>query len=141
QETLKPGDEMAAGKFRLRYERITSDDNAHLSRLAAEVSVWRDGKRIATLRPEKRFYKKPQQPTTEVAIRSTLGADLYLVLGSYDDPTKMATIQAYVNPLISFLWWGGIVLAIGTGVTIWPTRVRAPAAAYAPDAREGTVTE
>jgi len=86
QETLKPGDEMAAGKFRLRYERITSDDNAHLSRLAAEVSVWRDGKRIATLAPEKRFYKKPQQPTTEVAMRSTLSEDLYLVLGSYDPP-------------------------------------------------------
>src|SRR5205823_14273994 len=37
QETLKPGDEMVAGKFRLRYERVPSQENAHLSRLAAEV--------------------------------------------------------------------------------------------------------
>ena len=67
-----------------------------------------------------------------MAIRSTLGGDLYLVLGSFDEASRMATIQAYVNPLIGFLWWGGIVLAIGTGVTIWPTRAPARAPAYVP---------
>src|SRR5437764_1012442 len=130
QETLKPGDEMAAGKFRLRYERITSDDNAHLSRLAAQVSVWRDGKQIATLAPEKRFYKKPQQPTTEVAMRSTLGEDLYLVLGSYDPPSGLVTLQAYVNPLVSWLWIGGVIMAGGTLVTMWPSAAERRAVAY-----------
>ena len=99
------------------------------------------GRVIDTLHPEKRFYKKPEQPTTEVAIRSTLGADLYLVLGSYDDPSKMATIQAYINPLVGFLWWGGLVLALGTGVTIWPARAPLRAGAYAPSPREGVVTD
>src|SRR3989442_59402 len=121
QETLKPGDEMAAGKFRLRYERVTSEENAHLSRLAAEVSVWRDGKQIATLAPEKRFYKKPQQPTTEVAMRSTLAGDLYLVLGSYDPPSGLVTLQAFVNPLVSWLWIGGFIMAGGTLVPMWPS--------------------
>src|SRR5438876_705952 len=67
QQTLAAGQEVAAGKFTLRYERITKQDDPHMSRLAAVVSVWRDGRQIATLAPEKRFYKKPQQPTTEVA--------------------------------------------------------------------------
>ncbi len=49
------------------------------------MAIFNDGKQIDTLRPEKRFYKKPEQPTTEVAIRSTLGGDLYLVLGAYDN--------------------------------------------------------
>jgi cytochrome c biogenesis factor len=55
-----------------------------------------------------------------------------LVLGSFDDASRMATIQAYVNPLIGFLWWGGIVLAIGTGITIWPAQVPWRATAYVP---------
>src|SRR5439155_17331730 len=76
QQTLRAGDEMTAGKFRLRFERITSDEDPHVSRVAAVVSVWRDGVQIGTLAPEKRFYKRPQQPTTEVAMRSTLAEDL-----------------------------------------------------------------
>src|SRR5256886_2749938 len=130
QQTLKPGDEMVAGKFRLRYERVTSEENAHLSRLAAEVSVWRDGKQIATLAPEKRFYKKPQQPTTEVAMRSTLSEDLYLVLGSYDPPSGLVTLQAFVNPLVSWLWIGGFIMAGGTLVTMWPSAAERRAGAH-----------
>jgi cytochrome c-type biogenesis protein CcmF len=130
QETLAPGGEMAAGRFRLRYERITGDESPHLSRVAAEVSVWRDGRRIATLAPEKRFYKKPQQPTTEVAMRSTLTEDLYLVLGSYDAPSGLVTLQAFVNPLVSWLWIGGVIMAGGTLVTMWPTAAERRAVAY-----------
>ena len=101
-------------------------------------TVLEDGRQVDTLRPEKRFYKKPEQPTTEVAIRSTLGADLYLVLGSYDADTHMATILAYLNPLIGFLYWGGITLALGTLIVIWPAPATAREPAYAPGgAREG----
>jgi cytochrome c-type biogenesis protein CcmF len=132
QITVKPGESFPMGGYTLRYDGVTPRETPHIAYLTAAVAVLQDGKLIDTLRPEKRFYKKPEQPTTEVAIRSTLGADLYLVLGSYDDPTKMATIQAYVNPLVGFLWWGGLVLALGTGITIWPARAPAPAPAYAP---------
>ena len=100
------------------------------------IPVQEDGRTVDTLRPEKRFYKKQEQPTTEVAIRSTLGSDLYLVLGSYDQETGMATILAYLNPLISFLYWGGLMLVIGTAVVIWPPRAVAREPAYASSAAE-----
>jgi cytochrome c-type biogenesis protein CcmF len=128
-ETLRAGETMQVGAFTLRYERIAKEEDGHLSRLKAVVSVWRGDRQIATLEPEKRFYKKPQQPTTEVAMRSTLTEDLYLVLGSYDPPSGLATIQAYVNPLVAWLWIGGIVMALGTAITMWPSAAerRAPA--------------
>ena len=130
-QPLKRGEEMQVGKFRLRYEQITTSEDAHLSRLTAQVSVWQNGQRIAMLAPEKRFYKKPQQPTTEVAMRSTLTEDLYLVLGSYDRDSDLATIQAYVNPLVSWLWLGGIFMACGTIITMWPAAAERRATAYA----------
>jgi cytochrome c-type biogenesis protein CcmF len=130
QQTLKAGEEMDAGRFRLRFERITTADDPHMSRAAAVVSVWRDGRQIGTLEPEKRFYKKPQQPTTEVAMRSTLTEDLYLVLGSYDPPSGLATIQAYVNPLVAWLWIGGLIMGLGTVVTMWPSAAERREAAY-----------
>ena len=137
QQTLKVGDEMQVGRYTLRYDRIDTQEDGHLSRLAAVLPVFVGGKQIDTLRPEKRFYKKPKQPTTEVANRSTLREDLYVVLGSYDPKTQLATIQAYVNPLVVWIWLGGLILAMGTAVAVWPTamerevRVLAPGAAQA----------
>lgn len=139
QITVKPGDTFEVGDHTLRYDGTKARETPHIGYLTAQVALLKKGQQIDTLRPEKRFYKRPQQPTTEVAIRSTIGADLYLVLGSYDDASRMATILAYVNPLISWLWWGGIVLAFGTLVTIIPSRAPAPAPAYAAD-RGGHVT-
>jgi cytochrome c-type biogenesis protein CcmF len=136
QITVNPGDSFELGGYTLRYDGVESEDTPHIAYLMANIAVFEDGQLVDTLRPEKRFYKKPEQPTTEVAIRSTLGADLYLVLGGYDQDSKMATVQAYVNPLVGFLWYGGLVLAFGTFVTIWPPRVPVPAAAYAPGPRE-----
>jgi cytochrome c-type biogenesis protein CcmF len=132
QVTLNPGERFDVGGYTLQYNGLEQRDTPHVAYLMANVSVFSGGKQVDTLKPEKRFYKKPEQPTTEVAIRSTLGSDLYLVLGSYDDETKMATILAYLNPLIGFLYWGGIVLALGTFVVIWPAPAAAREPAYAP---------
>ena len=131
QQTLAPGQSMAAGKFQLTYERITQEEDAHVQRLMAVVQVTQNGRPIATLMPEKRFYKKPQQPTTEVAMRPTLTEDLYLVLGSYDPASKLVTILAYVNPLVGWIWIGRIIMAIGTAITMWPSAAERRAPAYA----------
>ena len=123
QQTMKVGDEMRVGRYTLRYDRIDSQENGHVARTAAVLPVFVDGRQIDTLMPEKRFYKKPKQPTTEVANRSTLREDLYVVLGSYDPQTQLVTIQAYVNPLVVWIWLGGLILALGTAVAVWPTAV------------------
>jgi len=130
-QALRPGETMDVGKFTLRYDRIATEEDAHLSRVTALVSVSAGGTPLGTLGPEKRFYKKPQQPTTEVAIRPTLREDLYLVLGNYDPPSGIATIQAYVNPLVAWLWIGGLLMGIGTIVTMWPSPLERRAPAYA----------
>jgi cytochrome c-type biogenesis protein CcmF len=132
QQTLAAGQEVDAGKYRLRYEKITTADDPHVSTLSAVISVFQNGQQIATLAPEKRFYKKPQQPTTEVAMRSTLLDDLYLVLGSFDKDTGLITLLAYVNPLVSWIWIGGLILTLGTTIAMWPVAAERRALAYAP---------
>ena len=48
-------------------------------------------------------------------------SDVLIVLGSYDPESKLAVFQVFVNPLITWMWIGGVVLAIGTGVCMWPS--------------------
>jgi cytochrome c biogenesis factor len=47
----------------------------------------------------------------------------------------------YINPLINLVWWGGLILIVGTVIAAWPTQA-APAHAredtYA-DGRMGAV--
>ncbi|GIW41580.1 MAG: hypothetical protein KatS3mg076_2157 [Candidatus Binatia bacterium] len=143
QTPLRRGESFTIGGYELRFDGIERRENAHLATMAARLAVLEDGRLVDVLRPEKRFYKKPEQPVTEVAIRSTLGSDLYVVLGAYDEKSGIATIQAYVNPLIGFLWYGGLVMVLGTAIVFLPTaaerreRALARSAAAAPDvARE-----
>ncbi len=135
QVTVKEGESFSVGRYTLRYDGLKETDSPHVAVLAAVVTVMRGGEVIDVMHPEKRFYKKPKQPTTEVSIRTTLREDLYVILGTYDPDTKAATFQAYVNPLVAWLWIGGLVLVLGTGVAIYPgaaERVPAFAARRAP---------
>ena len=120
QQSLQVGKSLEVAGYTLRYDGIEVEDDDHVAITRAKVAVLEDGEQIGIVLPEKRFYKKPQQPTTEVSIRSTLGADLYVVLGSYEPKSKLAVFQAYLNPMVSWMWIGGLVLTLGTAVCMWP---------------------
>jgi cytochrome c-type biogenesis protein CcmF len=121
QATVAQGQTFSVRGYTLRFDRLSEEDDPHLSTTRAEVTVLRGGREVGVLRPEKRFYKRPGQPTTEVAIRKTLAEDLYLVLGALDAPTGLVTFQTFLNPLVSWLWIGGAVMVLGTAVVMTPT--------------------
>jgi cytochrome c-type biogenesis protein CcmF len=131
QISLQQGNTVEAGPYLLKYMGLQSSDNAHVSSQAAVVEVFHGGQQIDTMHPEKRFYKRQQQPTTEVAIRPTLRDDLYVVLGGYDEVSGLATFQIFVNPLQSWLWIGGIILVFGTCITMLPSPAERHALALA----------
>ena len=119
--TVKTGEEFTIGDYALRYEDSRNDEDEHVARLIATLRVSGNGREIAMLAPEKRFYKRPEQPATEVAIRSTMSNDLYVILGS-TDKDGTATFQAYVNPMVWWVWFGGAVLVVGTVIAAFPAR-------------------
>jgi cytochrome c-type biogenesis protein CcmF len=131
QATVAQGQSFSVRGYTLRFDRLAEQDTPHLSTTRAEVTVLRDGREIGVLRPEKRFYKRPGQPTTEVAIRKTLREDLYLVLGALDAATGLVTFQTFLNPLVSWLWIGGGVMLLGTAVVMTPTAAERHARATA----------
>ena len=119
--TVKKGEQFTIGDYTLRYEDSHAVEDEHLARLIATLVVFENGREITRLEPEKRFYKRPEQPATEVAMRSTMKNDLYVILGSLDK-SGTATFQGYVNPLVWWLWFGGAVLVLGTAVAAFPAR-------------------
>ncbi|MBI3940840.1 MAG: heme lyase CcmF/NrfE family subunit [Acidobacteria bacterium] len=89
----------------------------------ARVDLFRNGKKLATMRPEKHFHFKGEQPQTEVDILSQFDEDFYIVLVGWDDKGA-ATFKIYINPLVSWIWFGGFVMALGTLFVMMPNRQR-----------------
>jgi len=120
KRSVREGQSFEIGPYRLVYLGLSSIDTAHMENLTARLSVMRHGKMVEVLEPAKLFYKRPQQPATKVAIRATLASDLYVVLAGVDDKSGLATFDVFLTPLVSWLWLGGMMMALGTVVGMWP---------------------
>ena len=120
---LKIGETMEIGGYMLRYEKLVAIQATSVkTRIVAQLAVEKNGKRIWTARPEKEFYKDQNQPVSEVDVRSTLISDLYVILADFREDDS-ATFKVYLNPMVSWLWLGGWVMALGTMVCAWPDRL------------------
>ena len=71
--------------------------------------------------PERHFYKSCEQGTTEVSIYSRLREDIYLILVGYSQGGQSAKFQVYLNPLVNWVWIGGVVFVLGSLWAMWPT--------------------
>ncbi len=130
KKSVKPGSSFDVGPYELVFLGIKHDETPHLESARAEVEVLRNGNPLAVMHPGKLFYKRPQQPATSVAIRSTPASDLYVVLASIDDSSGLVTFQVFLTPLVFWLWAGGFIMAFGTVIVMWPNlRERAAIAA------------
>jgi cytochrome c-type biogenesis protein CcmF len=131
--TLKRGESFTVGPYQLTFTDTSSSHDPHKDVLSTTLEVRRGGDLLATLNPEKYFYRASQQPTTEVAIYGMtswpphLGDDLYTILVDNNPQSGGYTFKAYLNPLVSWLWLGGFVVIIGTHIAVLPEWKRAPA--------------
>ena len=89
-----------------------------------KIDVLQNGAVVKTLDPERRAYKASRQPTSEVAIWRRLNEDVYLNFAGSAEGSNKAVIQAYVFPLVSWIWIGFWVLFSGTIICLIPSKVR-----------------
>ncbi|MDE2853093.1 MAG: cytochrome c biogenesis protein CcsA [Chloroflexota bacterium] len=117
QHTIARGDTINVLDYSLRYDDFTRAQavDGRMMNIAA-VTVYRAGGEIARLRP--RIDDYPQMPMKIAGAHSTLENDFYVLLMSGD--RERATFRIYVNPLVNLVWWGGILLVIGTVIAAYP---------------------
>jgi len=117
------GDLLRVKNYLLRCDGLINGDNPNYEFTRALITVAKDGQAFTTLHPEKRFYKASQQPTSYVAIHPTLSEDLYVVLAGLDPDTGKGIVEVFVNPLVMWVWIGGVVVFLGTCLALVPSRV------------------
>ena len=125
QQTLQPGEALQVQNYAMTFDGVQAGQIADDGRLMdiANVTVSRDGRPVAQLRPRHDIYAatEGQQGMTMIipGSHSTLENDFY-VLFVAGQPDGSATFKVYINPLINLVWWGGLVLIAGTLISAWP---------------------
>ena len=134
EQELANGQSMTIGSYTLVSRLSTQDDNANFESEAAVVDVYKHGRQVDTLYPERRVYHASQQPATMVANRSTLREDLYVVYAGTSEKGH-PILKVHLNPLIIWIWIGVWFIIAGTGIALVPNmaavRVMAPVRATA----------
>ena len=123
QSAMHPGDAMVIGPYRLFCQEFETRQGPNYQAERATIEVTRDSKPLMMLYPERRFFATSNAETgSMVAIYSTFREDLYLVYAGRDPESGAPILHAYLNPLVKWIWFGGLILGIGTVLSILPNR-------------------
>jgi len=124
QGTLAQGEQLTLGGYVMVYDGVNQwDTNDGRNVTRAVVSVYRDGRYLGELNPRRDYYYVSQQPMTIPGVRSSLEDDFYVILVSWEPiGSQSATFKVYHNPLVNFVWMGGLIFILGTLVAAWPDR-------------------
>jgi cytochrome c-type biogenesis protein CcmF len=116
------GQSFAIGPYTIlcqNYDR-TINDNFQSDR--ATLEVFRNGKSEMMMYPARRYFPASEITETMVAIQSSPLRDLYIVYAGHNPENGRPVIHAYLNPLVKWIWFGGIVVVLGTGLALFPNR-------------------
>jgi len=124
QGTLARGEQLTLGRYVMTYDALSVFDTADGKSVArAVVTVYKDGRNVGELYPRRDYFYASQQPMTIPGVRSTLEDDFYVILVDWQPiGTQGATFKVYHNPLVNFVWGGGLIFILGTLVAAWPER-------------------
>jgi cytochrome c-type biogenesis protein CcmF len=124
QRSLEPGQALTINDYTLRFVDLHLKPTAEPDKqiVEAEAAVTLGNGSLVTLRPFQEIYENGERMTPPVLIMS-FKEDLYVLLAGWEG--KAATFKVYVNPLVNWMWLGGILFIIGTLVAAWPTQEKA----------------
>ncbi|WP_074652094.1 heme lyase CcmF/NrfE family subunit [Terriglobus roseus] len=114
------GDSLTIGNYKIVCLSYTQDSNANYDTDFALLDVYKGGKKLTQMTPEKRFYNASQTSSTIVAIHSTVLRDLYVIFLGRNPETNRPIIKVFLNPLVSWIWAGVAIVFAGTVLALLP---------------------
>ncbi|GAB6068483.1 heme lyase CcmF/NrfE family subunit [Methylothermus subterraneus] len=109
---LKPGESVQLAGYTFIFKGLREVPGPNYQAEQGVFEVQRQGKQVAVLTPEKRFYRIQRNVMTEAAIDWGLRRDLYVALGEALEGDAWS-VRLYVKPAIRWIWLGGLLIALG----------------------------
>jgi len=122
EREMPVGTTLKIGKYELLLQSMDQKQEKNYVAERMIVEVLKENKPVMMLYPERRSFPTNQESGTMVAIYSTLREDLYVVYAGINPETNQPTVHAFINPLVKWVWWGGMMVVMGTIVALLPNR-------------------
>ncbi len=122
-EGMKPGDSADVGGYTFVFEGTRNVQGPNYDAIQGIFTVRQNGKDYTELRPEKRIYRVQTNPMTEAGIEAGWGRDLFVALGETLGGGAWS-VRIQYKPLIRFIWFGCLIMALGGLVAITDRRYR-----------------
>ncbi|MBR6331847.1 MAG: hypothetical protein IKR78_01770, partial [Dehalococcoidales bacterium] len=78
----------------------------------ANFDVSKGTKFVGRIHSEVMYYRTQGQYVSEIGIKSSFGDDIYISLDNWDDD-KTVYVTVKVNPMVIWIWIGGVILILG----------------------------
>ena len=129
QATLSVGESVTMQEYTVRFDGMRTAQEPQRFVVGAHTTIFVDGDEVGTLFPRLNFYQMSAEPIATPAVRTRPDNDLYLTLLAFDEQDgSTATLSVIVEPLVGWIWVGGIMVTLGALFGIWPRKRAAPSA-------------
>lgn len=126
---VRIGETLEVGPWQVRLASIEPVAGPNWTALEARLEARRGGGVPVVLKPQSRSFSDPPTETNEAAIDTVWGGQLYTVLGKQDE-TGRWQLRLWWKPLVTFIWLGGALIALGGLLALvgrlWRERRRRP---------------
>lgn len=125
---LNIGEATEVAGYRFRLAAVVDVTGPNYVAARGTVEVTRAGEKYTTLYPEKRIYTVQKMPMTESAIDYGFFRHLYVALGEPLDNNAWL-VRVHYKPLIAWIWYGCLLMALGGALAASDRRYRSAAKA------------
>jgi cytochrome c-type biogenesis protein CcmF len=114
EATLAPGETLTVGRHTVQLKSVWGREEPQRSVIGATLDVLdKDGTVVGSVEPRMNFYRVSDEPVPTPDVRSSIRGDLYVNLMAFESTGANATIKVIVEPLVPWIWFGGLVIVIG----------------------------
>ncbi len=116
-------DKVTISGYEVEFKGIKHIEGPNYSAEQGQLNVYKDGKFVALLQPERRAYRVQTMGMTEAAIDPGLFRDVYVALG---DPLENGAwaVRVHYKPFVRWIWLGALFMAFGGLLSIMDKRYR-----------------
>lgn len=122
---LVKNESKTVGPYTLTFVSEKSKSNVDVISTSVGIKVSRKGKDFGVYAPKVKEYPARSMSVGTPSVHTSLIRDSYLTILSTpetNDGVRTVTIKVTENPMVLYIWISGILIALGAGISLIPTK-------------------